>query len=95
MDGMPGDSAAGIERWLQKSGRWFIAYSVVFTIDLVTYAKTGIRMNLDTLPGLLAYSTLTWVTAAVLPFWQPDRARTAGVRATKTSCRKLERRTDR
>jgi hypothetical protein len=74
MDGVPGDSAADIERWLLKAGRWFIAYSVVFTIDLVTYAKTGIRMNLDTLSGFIAYWSLTWITAAVLPFWQPDRA---------------------
>ena len=74
MDRAPGDSAADIERWLQKAGRWFIAYSVVFTIDLVTYAKTGIRMNLDTLSGLVAYWGLTWITAAVLPFWQPDRS---------------------
>jgi hypothetical protein len=75
MDGVPGDSAADIERWLQKGGRWFIAYAVVFTIDLVTYAWTGIRMNLDTLPGFIAYWALTWITAAVLPFWQPDRLR--------------------
>ena len=72
---MPGDNAADIERWLQKCGRWFVAYSVVFTIDIVAYANTGIRMNLDTLPGFVAYSALTWITAAVLPFWQPDRAR--------------------
>ena len=75
MDRVPGDSAQDIERWLQKGGRWFIAYSLVFTIDLVTYEKTGIRMNLDTLPGFIAYWSLTWITAAVLPFWQPDRAR--------------------
>jgi hypothetical protein len=75
MDRAPGDSAADIERWLQKGGRWFIAYSVVFTIDLVTYAMTGIRMNLDTLPGFTAYWSLTWITAAVLPCWQPDRRR--------------------
>jgi hypothetical protein len=73
MDGAPEGSVPDVERWLQKAGRWFIAYSVMFTIDLLTYAFTGIRINVDSLFGLLVYAALVWVIAAVLPFWQPDR----------------------